>query len=339
MCEGLLAVEREQIMTAYAHAVANFTAARREKRDPASLRVARLERLLEAARRDGSPLNDLAIDLANAREDVARGAPQPDRFIESSRCYGLGDEAWVLRVRQPKVAIPPDGAPRDWSLEGEHELVYVDRKAAVTGARLLTDSTAPPQTLLNETPLLVDLNGNGHMEILWVVWVHPATTTVAFAYRDQQVVPFSEVSVPGVLHSLEVKREGRHGILSYAVALDDGSRCLGDAEIEHDPTNYSSPLLAEVVDGKLLLDSPLIRENLRNWCPERPPTKIAGGDDVLCARLHGTPSASLLRQIERDFVEAPCDPDAGAAPQNKRHSTEYTAMTNASRWKPPFVIR
>jgi hypothetical protein len=317
--------------------VAEFKAARSEGRDPVTLRIASLERSLEAARRAGEPLNNLAIELANAREDFERVAPPPDGFFETLRCYELGAEAWLLRIAEPAVRVPEHGAPRDWSVEGDYELVHFDHGSPAGRLRFPKDSLEP--TFKNDTPQLVDLDGDEHVELLWVAWVHPKVRTFAFTYRDQRVTSMEEIPVPGVLRSIESGGEARRGLLTYAVQFDDSARCLVDEEIEHDSTTYSSPLFAEVIDGKLVLESPLIREKLRTWCSKRPPAKVTTGDEVLCARLYGVSSASLLRQIEQRYVDAPCTAGTTAVPAGKVATHEYGAMINASRWKPPFVFK
>jgi len=339
LCERVLATERSQISSAYARTVAEFKKARREKRDLASQHVARLERAIESAARDGKRPTELSIELANAREDAARGAPPKETFFESLRCYALRDEAWLLHVARPTLKILADGTSRDWSLEGDYELAHVDHGAIVGHYRFSGPSDEPLQTLLKEPPLLVELNSDKHIDILWVVWLHPETRTVAFTYRNQQVTETFDVPVPGVPRSVEVEQDGRRGRISYAVALDSGDKCLGDAEIEHDPTHYSFELLAEVSEGKILLDTPLIREKIATLCRTQQSSPFSTADEVLCARFHGVSSESLLREIDRLFVEAPCEPDAGTPHGRRVPTSEFVAMRKASQWQPPFAIR
>jgi hypothetical protein len=184
----------------------------------------------------------------------------------------------------------------------------------------------------------VDVDSDGEEDLLWVLSNYRSShRTVAFTFRDGRIRPVEKVPIPGTLTRIEFDSSGKAAGLVYSEELGEGwDECRDPAiEMESDAVVRSPELLAEVVHGKLHMDSRAVREALR-WCPAPPPTRFRRAVEVLCARLWGQPTEELLDDIERRFRQGSCaelgsDPDHGA-------TTEYHPMRTAAEWRPPLRL-
>ncbi len=338
-CERLVDAQRQRIERAYDETRQALEERWKQGDDAVGQRIAAAKRALEEARKAGRPTADLALELNRAERDRYLGAPRVARFLDDARCYGWADEAWVLQRAEPKIEAPQGGSRQRWELVGSHELVHVARSGRHERLSLEGVSDQSIERMRQDDPVLVDFDRDGSLEILWVIWEHPDDRTYVWTAEAGEIKEWTQaIPVPGEVRQVGAEDGGRRGTLTYRVALDDSDACLDDdMEIEHDPTVYSAPLLAEVIEGQLVLDSASTREVVREWCPRHPGPDWKTGDEVLCARLWGEETASLLDAIDSRFSPADCATTPHDPPPSGR-SREYAAMQVAARWSPPFRL-
>jgi hypothetical protein len=162
---------------------------------------------------------------------------------------------------------------------------------------------------------------------------------VAFTAKRAGVARLDPIPLPGRLFAIDGQHDPRPR-LSYHLDYGPTVECDDDPaeEIEHDATYHSPQLIAEVVKGRLALDTPAARRVAREACPRPPDKSWRTATEVFCARLWGQSSAALLKQLRARFEAGSCT-DAGADQRPSRGpTTEYDPMRTAAEWEPPFRL-
>jgi hypothetical protein len=341
-CRKLQAAQAALLADQYHAASRKVAEALRDGSDPASQQLRRIDQAMQEARAKAQSLAELSIHRKNAESaQSAQGLPAL-HTLTRVKCWETTQRGlWAVSIAEPVLNEPGDWLPSHWNVSGPYEIVHVSRTGQVVRLVVPRQNDGFDE-IFDSSPLLVDLSGDAEQEVLWSLSdAYGRVRTVAFASTRGAVKPVANLRIPGSVWSVSIPG-GIRPRIEYRVHFGDSADCgSGDSddEVEHFPSYDSPGFIAEVIDGKLALDTPAARDAVRQWCPRPPPDNWHTATEVLCARLWGQPATTLIKRLKSGFAWGGCqDPGATQLPLQGR-TTEYGAMMLAARWKPPFRLR
>lgn len=341
-CRKLQAAQAALLANQYESASRKIAQAIRDGSDPASQQLRRIDQAMQEARAKAQPLGELSIHRKNAESaQSAQGLPAL-HTLTRLKCWETTQHGlWAVSIAQPILNEPSDWLPSHWTISGPYEIVHVSRKGQVVRLVVARQNDGFDE-IFDSAPLLVDLSGDAEQEILWSISdAYGRVRTAAFASAGGAVKPVANLRIPGSVWSVSAQG-GIRPRIEYRVHFGEPWDCgSGDSddEVEYIPSYDSPGFIAEVIDGKLALDTPAARDAARQWCPQPPPDSWHTASEVLCARLWGQPTTTLIQRIKSRFARGGCqDPGAAQSPLQGR-TTEYDAMMLAAKWQPPFRLR
>jgi hypothetical protein len=110
----------------------------------------------------------------------------------------------------------------------------------------------------------------------------------------------------------------------------------GTIDCGDDPYDVRTPgfLAHSLPDGSFSVVSAEARRHAQGWCPS-PPALLQHSQDVVCARLWGADTASLVRRIQAELTPYECNV---AHAQQPNGASDYHAMLAAAKYEPPFRL-
>jgi hypothetical protein len=178
-------------------------------------------------------------------------------------------------------------------------------------------------------PAFFDFDADGDPEIWIGISVkYEGDTTQLYTLKSSNIEKY-----PVVRHEFgsmeDVTGDGRPDFL-WSEALAGVIDCGDNPYDVHTPgfLAHSQP------DGTFSIDSAEARKHARDWCP-RPPAQLPGTLEVVCARLWGADTASLVQRIQTERTPYDCSASGSQQPNG---TTEYHAMLAAAKYEPPFRL-
>jgi hypothetical protein len=308
-----------------------------------------------------------------AHEHNARGNDSPDRrtvdatepnpedlvpsaavLVKELPCWETQSGAWAVVPQQWAVCPLKNDSWSQWVGHTQNTLAHVDGgSCAVTPSSLrwptqenfewstrfeshplacephLTGHDGLPDPHLTE-PELFDYDGDGEPEI-WTLEIAEGAIAVGhlLTFRGGRVESFLRSGPDSAIldRRQDIDGDGRPDLIwHYDLPLaDDCSDHGSEVQGPHFVAHASKA-------GGFAFDDPLARQYVRDWCPTLP-DRIESVTAVLCARLLGATSASLLEQLAGI---APTDCDALGS--NHPLSHQAPAMREAAKLTLPFQL-
>lgn len=307
--------------------------------DPLSRRIAELSLHLSKAPASHRASTQLSIDLANAEHAKQEKLPS---LIELAkvRCWPTQDRGfWAITVAQPLIVAPSVDGPSLWQVQGLTELIHSTSTGKQTQL-VIGESEPGVEQIRRAEPLIVDVDNDGNQELVWEISdPYGAISVQLFTSDGERISREKHFPLPGRVVGIRSGDADHSAQLVYRVHFGEPPWCEDpNRETEYFPTYDSSDLLAEVVNGKIVLDSPLARQSVTQWCPAPPPKHWKTPEEVLCARLWGQSEAVLLRQIRSRFSAGKCRSSEIPELPLRGPSSVYAHLLVAARWHPPFQL-